>query len=203
MEDCDSYETLKARAAPGRDYRILIRTGRSGIAVLAPHGGGIEPGTVDIADALAGDTHSFYAFMGIRKSGNRDLHITSTRFDEPSGVAVAAAAQIAVTVHGHHDKACCVYIGGRHQALMQRISAALRDHGFTALISTRSGLGGLNPQNICNRCRSGRGVQLEISRGLREQLFEHLDRRSIRSRTVKFHRFVRAIADALEKQVEN
>ena len=30
-------------------------------------------------------------------------------------------------------------------------------------------LRGTQPENICNRCKSGKGVQLEISRGLREK----------------------------------
>ncbi len=44
----------------GKDYRIHLRHGKSGILVMAPHGGGIEPGTTEIADAVAGAERSFY-----------------------------------------------------------------------------------------------------------------------------------------------
>jgi len=36
---------------------------------MAPHGGGIEPGTIDIADAIARSEYTFYAFQGIKKRG--------------------------------------------------------------------------------------------------------------------------------------
>lgn len=43
----------------------------------APHGGGIEPGTSEIADAIGGERGSFYTFGGLKSSGTADLHITS------------------------------------------------------------------------------------------------------------------------------
>jgi phage replication-related protein YjqB (UPF0714/DUF867 family) len=46
----------------GRDYEVHQRKGASGIAVIAPHGGGIEPGTMDIADSVAGEEHTFCCF---------------------------------------------------------------------------------------------------------------------------------------------
>ena len=35
-----------------------------------PHGGGIEPGTSEVADAIAGEEFSFYAFEGLKSSDN-------------------------------------------------------------------------------------------------------------------------------------
>jgi len=58
----------------------------SGIAILSIHGGDIEPGTTRIANAIAGWDHSFYTFEGIKTARNLSLHITSTRFDEPSAM---------------------------------------------------------------------------------------------------------------------
>ena len=65
---------------------------------------------------------------------------------------------------------------------MHALSAA----GFNAEISEIPGLKGINPQNICNRCTSGEDVQLEISRGLRGKMFENLDHRNLRKRTIMF-----------------
>jgi phage replication-related protein YjqB (UPF0714/DUF867 family) len=53
------------------------------VAVIAPHGGGIEPGTSELATAIAGDDFSLYLFEGLKSAGNGELHITSTNFDEP------------------------------------------------------------------------------------------------------------------------
>ena len=50
------------------DYTILYREVDSQVAIIAPHGGGIEPGTIDIADAIAGCDFTFYAFKGLKKS---------------------------------------------------------------------------------------------------------------------------------------
>jgi phage replication-related protein YjqB (UPF0714/DUF867 family) len=45
------------------------------LAILAPHGGGIEPGTSELAEAVAGEGLSFYAFEGLKRSGNAVLHV--------------------------------------------------------------------------------------------------------------------------------
>ena len=76
-----NFHALKQSEYPDRDYRIEYRQGASGFAVIAPHGGRIEHGTSQIADAIAGDEHSFYAFEGL-KDLSHDLHISSNRFDE-------------------------------------------------------------------------------------------------------------------------
>jgi phage replication-related protein YjqB (UPF0714/DUF867 family) len=70
---------------------------------VAPHGGGIEPGTSELADAIAGSDLSFYTFEGLKSSGNTDLHITSTRFDEPMCLTLLASSSVVVTLHGEHS----------------------------------------------------------------------------------------------------
>lgn len=197
MDNYLNFAELKAHEGEGRDYAILHREAASPFAVMAPHGGGIEPGTVDIADAIAGGDHTFYAFKGMKKAGNRILHISSNRYDEPVGAGVATRARIVVSVHGCRDPEAVVFVGGRHEALKMRIRDALNRSGFQATVEEVPGLRGINPDNICNRCRAGMGVQLEISRGLREKMFENLDRRSSRVKTPLFDRFVEAVRGAL------
>ena len=68
---------------------------------------------------------------------------------------------------------------------------------FDALISYVPGLRGISPENICNRCKCGKGVQLEISRGPREKMFDNLNRRSFGKKTEAFYIFVNAIRDIL------
>lgn len=198
MDTYADYAELSKHETKGQDYILLARKGSSTVAVIALHGGGIEAGTADLADEVAGATHSFYAFKGIKTSGNRVLHITSHRFDEPTGLRIVAQAETAVSLHGHRDPANeVVTIGGRNQSLQEKIRQALAGAGFRAAIAEQPGLQAKHPLNLCNRCRSGRGVQLEISRALREKMFDGLSRRSRRSRTEHFHRFAQVLRSTL------
>ncbi len=63
-----NYAQLSQNERQDVDYTIFHREGPSSIAVMAPHGGGIEPGTIDIADSMAGCDHTFYAFKGLKKT---------------------------------------------------------------------------------------------------------------------------------------
>lgn len=69
----------------GVDYEIRSKIVPSSIVVvLAIHGGGIEPGTSELANQIGNEgNYTLYGFDGMKSSGNSDLHITSTRFDEP------------------------------------------------------------------------------------------------------------------------
>ncbi len=191
------YKELFASTIYGRDYVVLRREGASRYVIMAPHGGGIEPGTSAIADSVAGHQHAFYAFKGIKPTGNRGLHLTSNRFDEPIGLQWAAKAEIVLTIHGCRGSAAGVYVGGRHKALAAQLADRLNTAGFQAEITRRPGLGGLHRDNICNRGERGMGVQLEITRGLREKMFFHLNRRAVRTKTGVFDQFVTAVQKAL------
>ena len=197
MDKYESYIELQQHEIEGKDYVVLFRETHSKIAIIAPHGGGIEPGTVDLADAVAGNKHNFYAFKGIKREGNAVLHIQSNHFDEPIGLQIAENTEVVVSLHGYHEKEETVFIGGKNQALEEKIKDALNSAGIDAKISTEPGLRAQHPGNICNRCRSGQGVQLEISRGLREKMFDNLDARSLRKRTKFFYTFVDALRQAL------
>ena len=197
MDKYANYDDLKQHEKEGEDYVILLRENNSRIAVIATHGGGIEPGTVDIADGIASSEHTFYAFKGIKRKGNAVLHITSNKFDEPKGVRLAENADVVVSIHGYQGEDEVVFIGGKNQGLKEKIRYMLNEAGFYAEISTKTGLRGQHPENICNRCRSGEGVQLEISRGLRDRMFDNLDRRSWRKKTRLFFEFVDTLREAL------
>ncbi|MFO7667499.1 MAG: poly-gamma-glutamate hydrolase family protein [Desulfobacterales bacterium] len=201
MDKYANYDDLKQHEIKGEDYVILSRAGTSRIAVIALHGGGIEPGTVDIADALAGAEHSFYAFKGIKKKGNAVLHISSTKFDEPEGIRIAEKAETVVSIHGCRSKYDTVFVGGRNQNLKEKICHILEKAGFNSEISEKEGLHGQHPENICNRCLSGEGVQLEITRGLREKMFDNLAKRRLRKRNELFFRFVETLRESLRTEI--
>ncbi|MEE4608184.1 MAG: GNAT family N-acetyltransferase [Desulfobacteraceae bacterium] len=181
----------------GTDFVILAKAVPASLLVMAPHGGGIEPGTVDLAHAIAGDDHAFYAFKGIKAAGNTVLHITSNRFDEPRALRMARRAAWVLTIHGCREPGTLIYVGGRDGTRGRAIQRALQDAGFDARESQRPGLRGINPNNICNRGYSGRGVQLELSDGLRRQMFDHLRRRTGRRKTAVFYRLVTVVRGAL------
>ncbi len=197
MDAYANFAELEQNERAGEDYTILSRERVSKVAIMAPHGGGIEPGTVDIADVVAGSDYTFYAFKGIKKTGNKILHITSNRYDEPIGLMISKNALIVISIHGCREKKEIVFIGGKNQKLKQKIMDAFKTLGFRAVISEVPGLRGISPENICNRCKSGQGVQLEISRGLREKMFDDLYRRSWRKKTEVFYKFVNAIKEAI------
>lgn len=158
------------------DYRRRLEDRGSGIVIVALHGGGIEPGTSEIAQALAGEEFSLYCFEGIRRGRNDRLHITSTRFDEPMCIRLVEQSDTVVAVHGlvgANEKVC---IGGLDDDLRVQVVAALERAGFKAE-EDNTGHSGSYGGNVCNRGASGRGLQLEVSEGLRRAMFRKLNRR--------------------------
>ncbi|MEX1348372.1 MAG: poly-gamma-glutamate hydrolase family protein, partial [Desulfobacterales bacterium] len=47
-----------------KDYKISAIEVGSGITIIAPHGGKIEPGTSDIARRIASQRFNYYCFEG-------------------------------------------------------------------------------------------------------------------------------------------
>ncbi len=157
------YADLRAAKFEGRDYRVWAHDLDTAVVILAPHGGCIEPGTSEIATAVAGTSCSLYLFEGlVRQGGHREQHICSERFDEPRGLTMVAKAITAVAIHGRADGEDpeTIWIGGLDKALGASISSALRAHGFSARTNPPR-LNGTDPSNVCNRTRSGRGVRTE------------------------------------------
>lgn len=197
MGNYNNYRQLEMLEQEGRDFAIHAREGFSGVAVIAPHGGGIEPGTMELADAIAGEVHSFYCFEGIKRAENADLHITSDLFDEPRGVDIVERSRAVIALHGCEGHEEAVYVGGLDTDLGEKIRVSLVQAGFNAEPSPRPEIQGQSEKNICNRCRSGKGIQLEISRGLRKSMFKGLTREGRKSRTTMFHTVVSVLRDVL------
>jgi phage replication-related protein YjqB (UPF0714/DUF867 family) len=193
MERYESYHRLKMRERQGEDYRIRLRLGKSDIAIVAPHGGGIEPGTSEIAEAVAGDHHTFYAFEGLKERGNDRLHITSVRFDEPVGMRIAKSAGTVLSIHGCREREQVIYLGGKESFLRDLVEAVLSAANFSIRMAER--LPGLNPRNICNLGRSNKGLQLELSFGLRRAMFRDFQERT--EPTPHFTAFVSSLRNAL------
>lgn len=194
MDRYSNFEALKAEQTEGRDFRVRVAMREEAtVAVIAPHGGAIEPGTSELAFAIAGEQLSFAIFDGTKAAQNRDLHITSTNFDEPRCTNVVARSRTAVAIHGENSQEATVFTGGADAMLRSHISNALEESGFTVREHENPNLQGKSRANICNRGTSGAGVQLELSRGLRSTLFESLKAAGRARQTQVFHQFVDAV----------
>lgn len=133
----------------------------------APHGGGIEPGTSEIARAIAEEDFDLYLFEGILPDHNYTrLHVTSHNFDEPRCLEIISICDIVLAIHGCDDSYSQVLLGGRDANLKAAIARALELASIDCLLEGHP-FQGRGLQNICNRGRSGRGVQIELPRKLR------------------------------------
>jgi phage replication-related protein YjqB (UPF0714/DUF867 family) len=162
-----SFADLAAHETENVDYRIsVIRRPGSSIAVIAPHGGGIEPRTSDIARTIAGEEFNLYLFEGIKASGNAALHVASHQFDEPSCLALIGECSTVIAIHGCDGEGERVLIGGFNLELKAHLAVTIRKAGVQVDTYGHS-FQATDRNNICNRGRSGTGVQLELTASLR------------------------------------
>jgi phage replication-related protein YjqB (UPF0714/DUF867 family) len=187
-------EILQRGYVLGRDFRIAFGDSKIELCLLiAPHGGGIEPGSSEIMRAVAEPSGwAWYEFAGFLRQGNKEaLHISSTRFDEPTLKSMLPQAGFVVAFHGASESGePIVYVGGKwklgRQTLTESINAAFGEHGIKAKDAVESvdaaHLRGLDDSNITNLGKRGEGVQLEFSRGARNLLFPPDSSREARGR---------------------
>jgi len=169
-DDLLCYGDLAARYIEGIDYTVqVLHREPSQVAVLAPHGGRIEGRTSDIARLIAGDEHRLYLFEGLRTGGDNFacLHLASHKFDEPRALDLISSCDTVVAVHGYAASGPDVLLGGLDERLKRQIAQALAAAGLTCSLDGHR-FPGRDPRNICNRGRSGEGVQLELSESLRK-----------------------------------
>jgi phage replication-related protein YjqB (UPF0714/DUF867 family) len=162
------FADLAKHQVRGKDYEIVVLSRpASQVAVIAPHGGDIEPGTSQIARAIAADDCHLYLFEGIRPSNNyATLHLTSHLFDEPECLAIVGQCPIVIAIHGCKGIEESVFIGGRNIALKNHLAAAIRGVDVTAETDGHA-FPAMDITNICNRGITGAGIQLEFSAALR------------------------------------
>ncbi len=185
MASYRSFKELTDREVGGQDYRIRIDLRDPGVLIMAPHGGKIEPMTAEISEAIAGMDYSFYCLEGLKANGNSVLHIESHLFDEPRALQAVDKADVVITVHGQLDqKEEFVMTGGLHTRLCLEIEHQLESDGFQTR-SPKEGLRGTDPRNICNRGKTRQGVQLEVSRKVRDSLKDDRDRLRVFAEAVR------------------
>ena len=145
------------------------------LGLVAIHGGGIEPGTEEMARFVADHSGaSLYVFAGRRETGNLSLHRPSHRVilqDRPLVKKFLNHVNMAISIHGHGRNERCAYVGGLHQAMVQQFvevaQAALSHYEWIFdPESIPSEIRGQNPNNIVN-LPPAQGMQLELPRDLR------------------------------------
>ncbi len=193
-----SLNELAAQLKEGRDYRIRSFDRSSWATIISPHGGYIEPGTSEIAAALAGNKYNLFDFQGLRKQNALELHVTSTRFREPGLLSMLVHTQVAVSLHCMgSQKQAVTWLGGRNLGLKKLVLANLLKRGFA--VNPDSPLyRGESKANIVNlACEEG--VQLELSSELMQKLFCGAPFRKVRAakRSPAFDHYLTALTDAL------
>jgi phage replication-related protein YjqB (UPF0714/DUF867 family) len=199
-----SYTALAAAKTEGVDYerRTLPVTG-STWAAIAIHGGGIEPGSGEVARAVADGLMAHYEFAAIQPSNNGDLHVTSTNFDEPICQGIVTSSLRCLSFHGYTGTTGVAEtaLGGLDTATADRIRAALQRAGFSVTTAAQE-INGSDPANIANKTTLAAGVQLEMSNALRASFFPNGDlTRAMRDsgqRTATFAAYVAAVRSAFE-----
>ena len=125
----------------------------------------------------------------------RTATCTSPRSASTShGPGLVASALFAITVHGrlNRDLPETTWLGGLDDELIALAAAELSSAGFKCAMDVTE-LSGKAPANICNASRSGRGLQLELPRDLRDAL---------RDDGGQLQRFATAIRAAIRTKVE-
>lgn len=186
------------------------------IAVIAPHGGGIEVGTSELCLAVAGyhpatlaatpPVYDYWMFEGLRPSNNDRLHVTSSRCDDRVALAICGGSRHALGLHGCTPEqaglptdAKAVLVGGRDSRFKRYLLEELAEFGAVDAAG-RPSLNGNEPGNIANRTLLGRGGQLEITTPLREAMFTVNTRARRRSTTTPvFWSFVDAVRKAITR----
>nr|WP_221377719.1 poly-gamma-glutamate hydrolase family protein [Actinoplanes polyasparticus] len=227
----DAYESntdLYSNLSEGVDYARRFRRHAAlddsdgpggnypGTAIVALHGGGIEPGTSELCLAIAGyhpaggatggPVYDYWMFEGIRSSGNAALHVTSTSCDDPVALATVAGSRRVLSLHGCSPgqaglgaDAAAVLVGGRDAGLKAALLGAYETAGVTAIdADTVPPLSGADADNIVNLSLRRSGVQLEMTTPLRTRMFGTNTRTGRKNTTLpSFWTFVDATRSAL------
>jgi phage replication-related protein YjqB (UPF0714/DUF867 family) len=192
--------------------------------VMAIHGGGIEPGTSEIAFAAAGyhpatliptsdgqGLHDVWLFEGLlpRSTGNSHLHVTAIHYNEPIATELVQNAHRCLSLHGCSDIQAKVserqpmgkiQIGGLDFELRQIVLEELTSAQIPAEITTDDDLKGEDPRNIGNKTQLGGCVQLEMGARYRASLFGTNTRPGRKHTTTDgFRRLIVALRKAMSR----
>lgn len=162
MQDLLSNETF------GVDYviRAASQARSNKIVVISPHGGRIEECCSEITHFIAGDDYTYFDFSGTKSGDNSILHVTSSRYFDPKLDEIIGCAELVISIHGFRSDEELILLGGRDLEKRSELLKALEANNFPVEIALPP-LAGMHTDNLCNRGRHGKGIQIEISAPLR------------------------------------
>lgn len=165
-----SFKELSKIKKEGKDFEIKTRVGSVDSLVMAIHGGTIESGTTELADAIADDKFSFYSFTGLADDYH-GLHLTSTDFDEPRLSALTQNAKNCLSLHGLKGDKADFCVGGANAQMRQAYvrALALTFPKWRSCELCCPPNSGTSMKNVVNRCKLP-GVQIEMGQSLRHEL---------------------------------
>ncbi len=135
---------------------------------MSPHGGRIEGGVSEIVRSFR-DDYSTYLFEGLKTHDNQTLHITSTRFDEPSAVESIKQSTIMLSQFTVIKATRKILLSEEATGSGRKIGESSRTKRiFCRIGNLKTGLAGVDTENINNQAQTGLSIQLEISREQRE-----------------------------------
>ncbi|KRU17045.1 MULTISPECIES: poly-gamma-glutamate hydrolase family protein [Bacillus] len=199
IDTYQNYEELSAHERKGIDYQILHERKGDQLLVLSPHAGGIESGVSELVHEISSD-YSMYLFEGLKVKGNHVLHITSTRFDEPLCLSEVHTHHYTFALHGYGEtEELQTLVGGTDRERATETVKRLTQNGFQALLLAESDrFSGTHPDNINNKCLTGKSVQLEISQAQRRAFFQDFRRQYRRdTQTEQFYRYTNVLKQVL------
>lgn len=169
-----SFSEMAQHHLAGTDYKIIIKNQHPTHTVLAIHGGHIETGTSEIAQALASNNFNLYLFEGLKKE-SWNLHITSTHYDEPMALNLVGRSNSCISIHGFKNSSASeVCLGGLDTELLKKVYTELNKTGLIQQneVNPCRKFYAISRSNIVNRCLN-HGVQIEMSAQLRKRLVEN------------------------------
>ena len=164
---------LVLNARKDQDYALRIIDLGAHLTITAVHGGGIDPLTSELAQAIAGGEYNLYDFRGVRATGNDELRVPVARFDEMRLRELMGRSHTAVSIQGIQGirgSGLTVHVGGGNRRLKRGLAERLEKAGFEV-----KGPAGPrpahDPSRFYNRPTAG-GVQVEMTRALRESMID-------------------------------
>ncbi|MFE4527095.1 poly-gamma-glutamate hydrolase family protein [Streptomyces anulatus] len=168
-----NYRYLAVDNTLGIDYDIKNRYGSGDYLVhVAVHGGAIEPPTSQLAAYCAG-TGAYYVFEALSDLTAASLSLPPETFDEPFAVVNIGNSSRTVSWRGVEDQREAeevAYISGLDEVLVSLITQELTAAGFVTDTPPLR-LGGSDASNIANKNRIHAGVQLALTRSLRQSFY--------------------------------
>ena len=110
----NNFQELKTNTKENKDWRVITKNrNHHDILVTAIHGGGIEPGTTELARRISNiGEYDFYTFEGLRSKTmiNFTLHLPITM---NQSYVICLKQRKTISIHGFSGDDPIVFVGGK------------------------------------------------------------------------------------------